>query len=84
MHRLLGWIAALYSGPVAKYEDHHKIVLGIKPGITGLAQINGRSDLDFEEEVRLDRFYIERWSILFDIEILFRTLVVIVRGKGAD
>lgn len=69
---------------VAKYEDHHKIVLGIKPGITGLAQISGRSDLDFEEEVRLDRFYIEHWSILFDMEILFRTVVVIVRGKGAD
>lgn len=69
---------------VAKYKDHHKIVLGIKPGVTGLAQISGRSDLDFEEEVRLDRFYIEHWSLLFDLEIIFRTVGVILKGKGAD
>ncbi|MEK7528581.1 MAG: sugar transferase, partial [Patescibacteria group bacterium] len=48
---------------VAKYEKHHKFVLTIKPGITGLAQINGRSDLGFEEEVELDTYYIENWSL---------------------
>lgn len=69
---------------VAKYEKHHKFVLSIKPGITGLAQVNGRSDLDFEEEVRYDTYYIENWSPLLDIKILFRTLLVVVGGKGAD
>lgn len=69
---------------VAKYEKHHKFVLSIKPGITGLAQINGRSDLNFEEEVRYDTYYIENWSPFLDIKILFRTLFVIVGGKGAD
>ena len=44
---------------VAKYQKHHKAVLKIKPGMTGLAQVSGRSDLDFEEEVRLDNYYIK-------------------------
>ncbi|KKT73723.1 MAG: Undecaprenyl-phosphate glucose phosphotransferase, partial [Candidatus Peregrinibacteria bacterium GW2011_GWA2_44_7] len=44
---------------VDRYEKHHKFLLSIKPGITGLAQVNGRSDLDFEKEVRLDTSYIE-------------------------
>ncbi len=58
---------------VAKYEKHHKRVLTIKPGVTGLPQINGRSDLDFEEEVRLDMYYIENWSFLLDLKILIMT-----------
>ncbi len=61
---------------VEKYENHHKFVLAIKPGITGLAQISGRSDLDFEEEVRLDTYYIENWSLLLDLKILIKTLAV--------
>ncbi len=69
---------------VAKYKKHHKFVLSIKPGITGLAQVNGRSDLDFEEEIRYDTYYIERWSPFLDIKILFRTLFVVISGKGAD
>jgi len=63
---------------VAKYERHHKYVLNIKPGITGLAQISGRSDLDFEEEVRLDTYYIQNWSIWRDVEILLRTFGTVV------
>lgn len=69
---------------VAKYQKHHKFLLSIKPGITGLAQVNGRSDLDFEKEVRLDTYYIENWSILLDLKILFRTIFVVLGGKGAD
>lgn len=64
---------------VAKYEKHHKFVLTIKPGITGLAQISGRSDLDFEEEVRLDTFYIEHWSLWLDLKILLKTWSVIFK-----
>lgn len=65
---------------VAKYQRHHRFVLTIKPGITGLAQVSGRSNLIFEEEVKLDRYYIENWSILFDIKLIFRTLFVISKG----
>ena len=48
---------------VAKYERHHKKVLAIKSGVTGLAQISGAETLPFEEEVKLDRHYIENWSL---------------------
>lgn len=66
---------------VAKYEKHHKRVLTIKPGVTGLPQINGRSDLDFEEEVRLDVYYIENWSLLLDIKILLMTPLTLLRSR---
>lgn len=63
---------------VAKYEKHHKKVFNIKPGITGLAQISGRSDLDFDEEVELDTFYIENWSLKLDSLILLKTPLVVL------
>ncbi len=67
---------------VAKYEKHHKRVLSIKPGITGLAQISGRSDLDFDDEVRLDTYYIENWSIGYDLSIIMKTpFIVLSRRK---
>jgi exopolysaccharide biosynthesis polyprenyl glycosylphosphotransferase len=68
----------------AKYERHHKKVLSIKPGITGLAQISGRSDLSFEDEVKLDSYYIENWSLLFDLAILARTPLAVLRGRKAE
>jgi len=64
---------------VAKYKKHHRFVLTIKPGITGLAQISGRSDLQFEDEIKLDRYYIENWSILLDIKIIFKTIGVLIK-----
>lgn len=69
---------------VAKYEHHHKKVLTIKPGITGMAQISGRSDLSFEEEVKLDTYYIENWSLLLDLSILLRTPLAVIRGRKAE
>jgi exopolysaccharide biosynthesis polyprenyl glycosylphosphotransferase len=68
---------------VAKYDKHHKFVLSIKPGITGLAQISGRSDLDFEREIQLDTYYIENWSIWMDIKIILKTFAVVFAGKAA-
>ena len=58
---------------VDKYRISHKRLLTIKPGITGMAQVNGRDENDFEDEARLDMFYIENWSILLDLKILFKT-----------
>jgi len=66
---------------VAKYKKHHKKVLKIKPGITGLAQISGRSDLDFEEEVRLDTYYIENWSPRLDLWVLLRTPLAVFKKR---
>jgi len=65
---------------VKKYKKHHHFVLTIKPGLTGLPQVSGRSDLDFEQEVKLDRYYIENWSIILDIRLILKTFKVIFRG----
>lgn len=66
------------------YHEHHFARLGAKPGITGLWQVQGRSDVtDFEDVVRLDRAYIERWSVLLDVEILLRTIPAVLRRSGA-
>lgn len=68
---------------VAGYASHHKKVLSIKPGITGLAQISGRADLSFDEEVALDTTYIERWSMKMDLGILFKTPFAVIKRRGA-
>ncbi|MFA5184597.1 MAG: sugar transferase [Patescibacteria group bacterium] len=69
---------------VAKYENYHKKTLTVKPGITGLAQVSGRSDLLFEEEAKLDIYYIENWSLLLDISILFKTPLAVLRHREAE
>jgi len=66
---------------VARYERHHKKVLAIKSGVTGLAQISGAERLPFEEEVKLDRYYIENWSLKKDIVILLKTVGILLFGK---
>jgi len=66
---------------VAKYKDYHKKVFDIKPGITGMAQVSGRSDLAFEEEIKLDTYYIENWSLMLDIQILLKTPKVVLFPK---
>lgn len=66
---------------VEKYETWQKRTLSIKPGITGLAQISGRSDLSFSDEARLDIYYIENWSLWLDIEIIFKTFFVLLKKR---
>lgn len=68
---------------VNNYEKRHRKVLALKPGVTGLAQISGRSDLAFEEEVRLDVLYIEKWSLFLDFIIFIKTPFVVLRKRGA-
>ncbi len=68
---------------VSQYENHHKKVFAIKPGITGMAQISGRSDLSFDDEVRLDVFYIEHWSLWLDFIICLKTPFVLFRKRKA-
>lgn len=67
-----------------KYELHHRRRLAIKPGLIGMWQVSGRSEItDFEEVVELDTKYIEQWSIGLDIKILFKTVTVVFTGSGA-
>lgn len=68
---------------VGAYEHHTRRRLLIKPGITGLWQINGRSDLAWDEAVRLDLYYVENWSIAGDLLILWRTFRAVIRPSGA-
>jgi lipopolysaccharide/colanic/teichoic acid biosynthesis glycosyltransferase len=66
-----------------KYADHVRRRLVVKPGLTGLWQVNGRSDLSWEESVRLDLRYVENWSFALDLQILWKTVSVLLRGSGA-
>lgn len=67
---------------VESYKKEHIQVLFIRPGITGLAQISGRSDLEFDEEARLDIYYIEHWSPWLDMWILLKTPFVVLQRRG--
>jgi len=69
-------------GEVSLYKNYQKRLLTIKPGITGLAQISGRSNLPFDEEARLDIYYIENWSFLKDLEIILKTIPVVLSQKN--
>ncbi|MFF1831739.1 sugar transferase [Paenarthrobacter sp. NPDC058040] len=68
---------------VAVYEQHEHRRLMVKPGITGLWQVSGRSDLSWEESIRLDLYYVENWSPAQDLIILFRTLRAVLARDGA-
>lgn len=86
---LMGHMALVGPRPhlpqeVSRYSPYQRRVFAICPGMTGLAQVSGRSDLSFEEEVRLDLQYIEEWSPLLDFWIVWRTAFVILGRKGAD
>lgn len=69
---------------VEKYRKHHKKLLTIRPGITGSAQVSGRSDLDFETEVKLDTYYIESWSLGLDLQILLKTPWAVLRRRKTE
>src|SRR3712207_9127734 len=66
-----------------KLEDWHKKRYLVLPGLTGLWQVSGRSELDFDELVRLDFLYLERWSVGLDLSILLKTVPAVIRAKGA-
>jgi exopolysaccharide biosynthesis polyprenyl glycosylphosphotransferase len=68
---------------VARYGYYVRRRLAVKPGLTGLWQIKGRSDLSWEEGVRLDLRYVENWSLVLDLQILWKTWSAVFRGSGA-
>ncbi|MCR4782465.1 MAG: sugar transferase [Lachnospiraceae bacterium] len=72
------------EGEFKNYEYHHKARLAIKPGLTGLWQVSGRSNItDFEDVVKLDTEYIANWTLGLDIKILLRTVGVVFKGTGS-
>ncbi len=68
---------------VAVYGDDARRKLIVKPGLTGLWQINGRSDLDWDESLRLDLRYVENWSFAYDFMIMWKTVGAVLRSRGA-
>jgi lipopolysaccharide/colanic/teichoic acid biosynthesis glycosyltransferase len=70
-------------GEVARYPDDMRRRLVVKPGLTGLWQISGRSDLSWDDGVRLDLRYVENWSLTLDLVILLRTTGAVLRRSGA-
>jgi exopolysaccharide biosynthesis polyprenyl glycosylphosphotransferase len=73
-----------FEADLAAYDDHHFIRLTVKPGLTGLWQVKGRSSIvDFEEVISLDREYVEKWSFFLDLQILTATIPAVLRRTGA-
>jgi exopolysaccharide biosynthesis polyprenyl glycosylphosphotransferase len=70
-------------GEVDRYPDDMRRRLVVRPGLTGLWQVSGRSDLSWEESIRLDLRYVENWSLTADLAILLRTAMAVMRGAGA-
>ena len=68
---------------VARYEGDVRRRLLVKPGLTGLWQVSGRSDLSWEDSVRLDLHYVDNWSLALDLRIVARTAREVVKGTGA-
>lgn len=66
---------------VEKYSEYHRRLLTIKPGVSGMAQVSGRSDLSFEDEYKLDVYYIENWSLWLDIQICLKTVLTLFKKR---
>ena len=68
---------------MAKYNEWQRRRLEATPGLTGLWQVSGRSDLSFDEMVMLDLYYIENWSLGLDLKIILQTIPAVITGRGA-
>ena len=68
---------------VAMYKQFDMNLLTVKPGITGLWQVSGRSDISYDERVRLDMYYIRNWSIWLDLQLLVQTIPAVLKSRGA-
>ena len=68
---------------VAMYKQFDMNLLTVLPGLTGLWQVSGRSDISYEERVRLDMYYIRNWSLWLDLQLIFQTIPVVLNGHGA-
>jgi lipopolysaccharide/colanic/teichoic acid biosynthesis glycosyltransferase len=81
---LVGWRPCTLN-EWKEYNLEHRSRAGMKPGITGMWQVSGRSEItDFDEVVKLDQEYIENWSLLLDFKILLKTVAVVAKREGAE
>jgi Undecaprenyl-phosphate galactose phosphotransferase WbaP len=68
---------------VDRYGEDFRRIFSVKPGLTGLWQVSGRSDTDYEERIAYDSYYLQSWSVWIDLWVLYKTMGVVFRGKGA-
>jgi lipopolysaccharide/colanic/teichoic acid biosynthesis glycosyltransferase len=68
---------------VAKYGEDFSRIFSVKPGLSGLWQVSGRSDTDYAERVSFDTYYLQSWSVWLDLWVLYKTIGVVLKGKGA-
>ena len=73
---------ALLPGELREYGDR-SLILTVKSGLTGFAQVSGRRDISFEERRALDIYYVKNWTLLLDLQIFFRTIATVFKGEGA-
>lgn len=73
----------IVSEELIRYGDSANYYLMVKPGMTGLWQVSGRNDIDYNIRVNLDSYYVQHWSLWFDIVILFKTIKVVLNKSGA-
>jgi Undecaprenyl-phosphate galactose phosphotransferase WbaP len=73
----------IVDGEVEKYGKDFDRIFSVKPGLTGLWQVSGRSDTDYAERVALDTYYLQSWSVWLDLWVLLKTFDVVIKGKGA-
>jgi len=71
------------SRPLSSSRRSYVNLLTVKPGITGLWQVSGRSEITYEERVQLDMYYIRNWSIWLDLQLVLQTIPTVIRGTGA-
>jgi lipopolysaccharide/colanic/teichoic acid biosynthesis glycosyltransferase len=68
---------------VEKYQQWDINLMTVRPGITGLWQVSGRSDVSYDERVQLDMYYISNWTIWVDLQIILQTIPAVIKSKGA-
>ena len=73
----------IVENEIKKYGEYFDYFTAVKPGITGLWQVSGRNDIDYDERVNLDVWYTRNWSIELDIQILLQTISVVLLRKGS-
>jgi Undecaprenyl-phosphate galactose phosphotransferase WbaP len=73
----------IVDAEIKKYGEHFQRIFSVRPGLTGLWQVSGRSDTDYAERVSLDTYYLESWSLWLDFWVLYKTIGAVIRGKGA-
>jgi lipopolysaccharide/colanic/teichoic acid biosynthesis glycosyltransferase len=68
---------------MSMYKQFDMNLRTVLPGITGLWQVSGRSDITYDERVRLDMYYVRNWSIWLDLQLLYQTIPAVLKGRGA-